>query len=256
MISSTIPWETILFAVAGGFIPALVWLFFWLKEDESPEPRRLLFIAFLAGALAIPAALVLELLWCKGVVKFGFSPSCHFPPQASLATMIDFLPLVAGFAFMEEYAKYFFVSSLLFWRKEFDEPADAIIYLITGALGFAAVENVLYLIRPFDTAILHGFTTSNLRFLGPTLLHTLASAFLGYFIAEAFFQNTLRREIGLLLGFFFSTLLHTLFNLSILMTGGRKIEPALLILISAGIVILFSFEHIKHTIIKNYYAQR
>ena len=27
------------FAIAGGFIPSLLWLWFWLKEDSNPEPR-------------------------------------------------------------------------------------------------------------------------------------------------------------------------------------------------------------------------
>jgi len=47
--------------------------------------------------------------------------------------------------------------------------------------------------------------------------------------------------------------LHALFNFLILITKGREIEPALVLLAIAGIVILFSFERIKHTI-KKYYA--
>jgi RsiW-degrading membrane proteinase PrsW (M82 family) len=52
---------TILFALAGGILPALLWLWFWLKEDRlHPEPRRLIVLTFLAGMAMVAFALVLE----------------------------------------------------------------------------------------------------------------------------------------------------------------------------------------------------
>jgi len=239
--------ETLVLSLVGGFLPALLWLIFWLKEDESPEPKRLLVIAFIGGVIAIPTALVLELFW-SNTIKTWLGESKDY---LSIAGFV----LLLGFSFIEEYAKYFFASSLIFWRKEYDEPADAMIYLMTTALGFAAAENVLYLIKPFDLAILKGITTSDLRFLGPTLLHALSSGFLGFFIARAFFQSRFRREVALAIGLIFSTGLHALFNTFILVAGGKTIEPALILLLAAGIVILFSFEKIKHSLI-NTYAKR
>jgi len=230
----------------GGFLGAFVWLWFWLKEDERPEPKRLLTFAFIAGMLAIPAALIAE---CS-LSSFVFQKPCD--QVSSLEVELLGAPyqygLVAGFALIEEVMKYIFVISLIFWRKEYNEPADAMIYLVTGALGFAAVENILYLITPFGNTILHGFTIAGLRFLGPTLLHTLSASILGYFIASAFCKNLIGKELAVLAGIFFATLLHTIFNLSILWTGGTRIEPALALLIVTGIVILFSFERIKHKI--------
>ncbi len=216
--------DTLIYSLIGGFLPALLWLIFWLKEDEAPEPKHLLLVAFIGGVIAIPTALVLELLWNKT----GFSG----------------FALVAGFAFIEEYTKYFFCSSLIFWRAEYDEPADAMIYMMTTALGFAALENTLYLIVPFHSAIIHGVATSDLRFLGPTLLHALSSGFLGYFIAKSFYRKHFRKEIALAIGLFFSTALHTLFNIFILRAGGATIEPALVLLIVAGGGIVFWFERI------------
>ncbi len=235
--------QTLVLSIVGGFLPPLLWLIFWLKEDEAPEPRKFLVLAFFGGILAIPAALLLELFWSQGIHKwFG---------NAESLTMGGFL-LITGFAFIEEYAKYFFVHALIFWRDAYNEPADAMIYLMTGALGFAATENVLYLIKPFDSAFLQGFTTTDLRFLGPTLLHSLSSGFLGFFIARAFFQTHFRKEIALFIGLLFSTGLHVLFNIFILVAGGKTIEHALALLVVMGIVILFSFEKIKHTIKKDY----
>lgn len=229
-------------ACIGGFVPALVWLWFWLKEDEAPEPRHLLLLAFAGGMLAIPVALALEKLLL------------HTLQPATISGKSEMLfingSLLIGSAFIEECVKLLAVLVFIFWRREYDEPADAMVYLITAALGFAALENALYLQRPFALELFQGFTVLTLRFIGATLLHALSSGLLGFFIAESFYQKKLRKEIALFIGLIFATLLHTFFNLSILVTGswGNGIEPALAILATSGILILFSFERIKHTI--------
>ena len=54
--------STLFFAIAGGFIPSLLWLWFWLKEDNKPEPRVNLIYTFIAGMIAVPIAMVFEYL--------------------------------------------------------------------------------------------------------------------------------------------------------------------------------------------------
>ena len=55
--------QTILFALLGGVLPALLWLWFWLKEDKKrPEPRGLILLAFIAGMLTVPVVLPFEKL--------------------------------------------------------------------------------------------------------------------------------------------------------------------------------------------------
>lgn len=50
-------------AFLGGMIPACVWLFFWLLEDRcEPEPKRYIFLCFLAGMLGVVVVLPLEQL--------------------------------------------------------------------------------------------------------------------------------------------------------------------------------------------------
>ncbi len=245
MMSQHVTLSTTVMAFIGGFLPALIWLWFWLKEDEDPEPRHLILLAFVAGMLSIPVALFFEKLLLQ-----EFLPLVRHP-GGSLSTLASAGTLLLGSAFIEECAKLLAVAIFIFWRVEYDEPADAMIYMITAALGFAAFENALYLQKPFAYEIFQGLTVINLRFIGATLLHALSSGFLGYFIAKAFLQGKIRKEIAILIGLILATLLHALFNLSILVTGfvgGSSIEPALAILIAAGVLILFSFERIKHTI--------
>lgn len=249
----------ILLALAGGILPTLIWLSFWLKEDEDPEPRRLLAIAFLGGICAIPLALILSALWralflqTAGIQSIDNVINMLSGALETRSFIIGFA-FFAGLAFLEEYAKYFFARFFIFWRHDFNEPADAMIYLISTGLGFAAVENVLYLIKPFGLGLYPGFEISALRFIGATPLHALSSALIGYFLARSFFKSQQSKEFSLFLGLGAATLLHTLFNLFILRAQGSHIEPALILLFTVGVYILFAFESIKHTITK-YYAK-
>ena len=52
--------STLFFAIAGGFIPSLLWLWFWLKEDSHPEPRTNLIYTFIAGMIVVPIAMIFE----------------------------------------------------------------------------------------------------------------------------------------------------------------------------------------------------
>ena len=53
--------QTILFALLGGVLPALLWLWFWLKQDKKrPEPRGLILLAFVVGMIAVPVVLPFE----------------------------------------------------------------------------------------------------------------------------------------------------------------------------------------------------
>src|SRR3989344_4235483 len=53
--------KTLAIAFVGGIIPSLVWLWFWLKEDkQKPEPKGLLAIVFIMGALAVICVLPIQ----------------------------------------------------------------------------------------------------------------------------------------------------------------------------------------------------
>jgi len=78
----------------------------------------------------------------------------------------------------------------------FDEPTDAMIYCIIAALGFASVENLMILFKisfpDFGQAIgIMGF-----RFLGATLLHTLASAMVGYWLARGLLETKKEQNLS------------------------------------------------------------
>jgi len=221
------------YAIIGGIVPALVWLFFWLNEDCHPEPKRLILLAFVAGMLAIPAALLGETLW-EGFVNTFFT-------TLAFANIM----MIVGFSFIEELVKWILIHLTIFWRRAYDEPVDAMIYLVTGALGFAALENILYLLPEFHNSLFLGITTGNLRFIGATLLHALSSGVLGFFIAHNFCNSRVRKFFGTIIGLLLATLLHAIFNVVILMNDASSLMPIVILLGLSGIFLIFGFDHIK-----------
>lgn len=223
------------FALIGGLLPALLWLWFWLKEDANPEPRRVLILTFLAGMMMAVVALFLEQIAqfiVKGIMGYIF-------PAAGI------LVLLFIWAAIEEIAKYAAARKIALRLPCFDEPVDALIYLITAALGFAALENILFLIKVFSNqGMIVGFITGNLRFLGATLLHVITSATVGASIAFSFFhkEKITRNILG---GLLLATILHTSFNFFIINGRGVGFFEVLIPLWLAVIILLFVFEKIK-----------
>lgn len=219
-----------------SFLPGFAWLFFYLEEDLHPEPKRLIFLTFTAGAISAIIAFFAETF----VNTFGIDGkiSVFGFPHAGTIT------LLLLFAAIEEIAKFGAAYFAIHKNPDFNEPADAMIYMIVAALGFATVENlgVLYSGQA-GASILWGTTleTISFRFIGATLLHTVSSGIAGYYWAKML--RTFDSRKWLVCGLLIASVLHMLFNYLILVYG-NLIYPLLLVVI-AGIFILGDFEKLK-----------
>ncbi len=223
-ISST----TLFIALLVGILPTVFWLWFWRHEDTlHPEPRGLILLAFLAGMLATTLA---------------------YPIEKYIATHVvanDFV-LLSLWAVTEEVLKFVAIYIVALRTAYFDEPIDAVIYFITIALGFAALENAMFLFNPIGdgdalaTILLGGF-----RFIGATLLHVAASASVGVLIAFAFYETRSERVIAGAIGLAIAIVLHTLFNFSIIITGGEFLYQIFVGLWVFIVVIILFCERIK-----------
>jgi len=234
-MANTITSIDVFFAFVGGLLPALLWLWFWLREDLHPEPRRILLLTFTAGMVMAIVALFLEQGTNVLITKwFVFLPKWLFS-----------VILLFVWAAIEEIAKYIAARRAALRLSSFDEPVDALIYLITAALGFAALENILFLLKVFGGhGMLAGLITGNLRFLGATLLHVISSAIVGASVAFSFFhkEKLMRNVLG---GLLFATILHTLFNFFIINSGDTNLFKILIPLWLAVVILFFIFEKIK-----------
>lgn len=220
--------ESSTFAIAflGGLIPTLFWLWFWLREDRAhPEPKLLIITSFIAGMLVVPIVLPLQ--------KFAIE---RFSGDN----------LIYVWVLIEEVLKYSAALIVVLWNKAVDEPIDCIIYMITIALGFAALENALFIFNLLQTGdVLNTVLTGNFRFLGATLLHVLASGTVGAFMALSFYKRDALRIAYSTFGLFIAFILHALFNFFIMDASGETILGVFLFVWMGIIVLFLVFEKVK-----------
>ena len=222
--------STVFFSLLGGVLPALLWLWFWLKEDRlHPEPRKLIFASFLGGMIAVLFALpAQEWVWKTFTGKMTL--------------------IIVGWAIIEEVLKYGASYIMALRRRDNDEPIDSLIYLITAALGFAALENTLFLSGAFQHGgLASGLDLGILRFIGASLLHVIASGTLGFFLALGFYKRRFVKDIDWIFGLFSAIVLHTLFNLFILKGAGDGLYTFTVFgfVWLAVILLLVGFEKVK-----------
>ncbi|MFA5651834.1 MAG: PrsW family glutamic-type intramembrane protease [Candidatus Paceibacterota bacterium] len=245
---------TIIFAFTSGLIPTLVWLLFWMSEDKkNPEPKSMIALAFIGGMVAVFVSLFLEKylygLGLKNLFYTGFLKeilSWFDVLSKQSGVFLDKVLLVVVFApIIEELSKFIMAYVLVLRSQADDEPLDPMIYMITTALGFAAIENMLFLINPFENHdVILSIFTGNMRFIGATLLHTVSSATIALFISFNFFTSRLKKLIFTLLGIVCSIIMHGVFNF--FMIGNQEASIMALELIwIAVIIILLAIEKIK-----------
>ena len=213
-----------------GLIPALIWLWFWLKEDIHHEPSRMITLSFLGGMLSVLLVLPLQ----KAVYAYVID-------NHNLAFIV--------WATIEELFKFGVVYFIALKRKVTDEPVDDIIYLIISALGFVTLENTLFLVDPirngnFISTIIQG----NLRFIGASLLHIISSATIGIFLAISFYKTKKQKRLYLLVGIILSVALHTTFNLFIISQIQQNVFFIFGVVWVAIIALLLIFEKVKYII--------
>ncbi len=234
--------------IVVGFFPALFWLWFWLHEDsKKPEPKGLIWQTFIVGGLMVFVAFALE----NAVARFGTLQTLNLDLGFGLNTILSIFaasPIFFLWSLIEEVVKFVAVYLTAFRRRYFDEPVDAIIYMITGALGFSGVENALFL---FNT-LLSGenistiLFTGNLRFIGATILHTISSAALGCFLGLVFYRSRWIKLGMLILGLITATALHAMFNFFIIVNEGKLMLPIFVLMWSCGLALIMFFEKIKN----------
>ncbi len=213
-------------ALLGGIIPSLLWLWFWLKEEENPEPKAILTIVFIMGIIAVLVVLPIQ----------------QFIQSKVSSHEIELILWAAS----EEMVKFFAVLLVLYKSSYNKKPIDWPIFMITAALGFAALENTLFLIKPFSVSqATVALLTGQLRFMGSTLLHTISSGVIGISLGIALNMNALKKTWHLFIGFFIAITLHSAFNFFIIRNNGSDFLKVFAFLWVVTIVIMLLFEKVR-----------
>lgn len=215
-------------ALLSGILPSLLWLWFWLREDNlHPEPRSRIAKTFFAGIISVLVVLPIQ-IYISNITNDGSSTQYLL------------------WAFTEEFIKFAAAFIVALSTDIIDEPIDILIYMITVALGFAAIENSLFILKPLAQGdIARSIVTTNLRFIGASLLHIVSSASIGLCIALSYYESLKIKYIAIITGLILATALHTSFNLFIIRASAIETIKIFGIVWCAVVILMFLFEKVK-----------
>ena len=216
----------IIFSIILGIFPSLIWLYFFLKEDTHPEPKKIIALVFFAGVLITAFAIPLEIVSQNFLENFGID-RYYFISFLVLSAIEEIMKFLAAFIILSKWKKRFF-----------DEPVDAMVYLIAASLGFAAIENILVLFRSSTESLNLALQIWTLRSVGATFLHALSGAIIGYFLALSWFYFEHQKKL-VAIGIILATLFHFTFNIIVFSfqeTREGFVYSLILLLIFAGLI--------------------
>lgn len=142
------------------------------KNDYEKEPRKLLIKLFLYGILSVIMTLVLS-----GILELIF-PFFSIENDSNLNILSLIIYVFVGVALIEELSKWILVYNSTYNHMEFNHAYDAIVYATFVSLGFACIENILYVMDG-------GIQTALVRSISAVPGHVSFGIFMGYFIALA-----------------------------------------------------------------------
>ena len=154
-------------ALAPG---AAIMVYIYLRDKHEREPLGLLTISFLYGGLS--TILTMFISWPINILILT--------KEEDVAH--QFFNAFFKVALVEEFSKFFFVRFILFYNKNFNEPFDGIVYAIMVGMGFATLENVLYVYQ-------YGLATGILRMFTAVPAHATFAILMGFFLGKAKFTH-------------------------------------------------------------------
>jgi RsiW-degrading membrane proteinase PrsW (M82 family) len=193
--------------------PAAFLLRYYYRQDsQKPEPKGLITKIFILGLVSIIPIIIIELI-------------LDFLYQALFGWVELFYYFLKAFivaALCEEFFKLMIVLKFAYKNVDFDESVDGIVYCIVASLGFACLENVLYVMGSgYETAILRAFTAIP--------IHAIAAGIMGYYVGMAKFVGHRDDEKMLIRkGFFFAVLYHGVYDFLLFSIPVWGFLPALL----------------------------
>lgn len=188
------------------------------KDEYNREPRKHLIISFLLGALSIIPAMLLEL-------PITFTEQNSFF-QSTLGNGLKAYLMVA---LPEEACKYFMLKKYAYRQPEYDEPFDGIVYAVMVGMGFATVENIMYVYE-------YGVATGVVRMFLAVPAHATFAIIMGYFMGKAKFSQ--ERETYLLLaGLFWAVVFHGSYDFFLFLKDTQQRQSKLSLLMLLGAIV-------------------
>lgn len=164
-------------------------VYIYLKDKFEKEPIYFLFKNFLLGAfVSILITLILSVI-----------ANSIYPLTDETSIFQQFIKAFFIVGLIEEFSKFIIVKNYAQNHKEFNEPFDGIVYAVMVSMGFAALENVLYVFQ-------FGYSIGITRAFTAVPAHATFGILMGYFMGKAKFSNN--RIKYNLLGLLTATIFH------------------------------------------------
>jgi len=146
-------------------------IYIYIKDKHEKEPIGLLIKSFVFGAVAVLVTLMISF------------PLESFTPKDDGDIYQQFIRAFIFVALVEEFSKFLFVRGILYNDDNFNEPFDGIVYSVTVSMGFATLENILYVSDG-------GYATAIVRIFTAVPAHAAFAVLMGYFIGRAKFAKS------------------------------------------------------------------
>jgi RsiW-degrading membrane proteinase PrsW (M82 family) len=145
-------------------------IYIYLKDKHEREPLSLLMISFFYGVLSTAVTLSISLP-LDYLVTINEQNAVHQFGNAFFKV-----------ALVEEFSKFIFIRFILYNNKNFNEPFDGIVYACMVGMGFATLENILYVFQ-------YGAPTGFLRMFTAVPAHACFAVLMGFFLGKAKFTQ-------------------------------------------------------------------
>ena len=214
---------SLLLSILPGIV--IIW-YIYRRDKHEPEPKQLVRQAVLWGAASVIPAIIFTL---SGEWLLGVGTQTDTTIQIALDTFI-----CVGLG--EELAKFVFVYYFFFNHDEFDEPLDGIVYAVCVSMGFAILENILYVMEG-------GLGLALLRMFTAVPAHAAFGVIMGYFVGLAKLEHPTKKTLLLIQGVFLAAIVHGAYDFFLFQNAIQELAlVAILILILA---VYFSMKLIR-----------
>ena len=167
----------------------------YIKDKHDREPLTLLVKTFFAGVVVSFIVVVIELIFWRLPALLPIGRLGHV-----------FFQMLVGVALVEELGKYLALRWSAYRDPAFNEPYDGIMYSVTAALGFAAIENLIYVLQ-------YGRDVALLRMCTAVPMHAVCGVIMGFYVGLAKFSVDPRKaRLHLLSGITLAVLTHGSYN--------------------------------------------
>ena len=207
----------------AALLPSVLLVRYFVRSDRYPEPGNVLWCTFLLGCAIVIPVCVLELVVSVFLEDVG--------GPITQALILAFVVAAA----CEESFKFLVLHRYCARCPEFDEPMDAVVYGAVASLGFATLENILYVVEG-------GLWVAVTRAVTAVPAHACFGAVMGYYYAQARFGSSGERSLVPVLAV--PILLHGLYDLPLFLLYSQE-NPVVILGLYVFFVILLCYIYIR-----------